>query len=150
MVFWPSLCYDAQHGEVPERSKGHAWKACVRFSRTEGSNPSLSAKRSAGPKGPGYHWLDKRMRTRAEGSLKSMMLIEMKARLSLSLIAAQTPMLLILDKITNNLDLETKEHVVDVLKKYPGAMNIVSHEMDFLQAIGIDHMITIADGCAIT
>ena len=30
-------------GEVPERSKGHAWKACVRLCRTEGSNPSLSA-----------------------------------------------------------------------------------------------------------
>ncbi len=28
---------------MPERSKGHAWKACVRYSRTEGSNPSLSA-----------------------------------------------------------------------------------------------------------
>ena len=28
---------------MPERSKGHAWKACVRLDRTEGSNPSLSA-----------------------------------------------------------------------------------------------------------
>ena len=30
-------------GEVSERSKEHAWKACVRQPRTEGSNPSLSA-----------------------------------------------------------------------------------------------------------
>ena len=55
-----------------------------------------------------------------------------KARLSLSMIAAKTTRLLILDEITNNLDLETKEHVIQVLKEYPGAMLIVSHEEDFL------------------
>lgn len=43
-----------------------------------------------------------------------------KARASLSLMAAKTPRLLILDEITNNLDLETKEHVIQVLKAYPG------------------------------
>ena len=31
-------------GEVSERLKEHAWKVCVRQKRTEGSNPSLSAK----------------------------------------------------------------------------------------------------------
>ena len=31
-------------GEVSERLKEHAWKVCVRLKRTEGSNPSLSAK----------------------------------------------------------------------------------------------------------
>ncbi len=30
-------------GEVLEWLKRHAWKACVRQKRTEGSNPSLSA-----------------------------------------------------------------------------------------------------------
>lgn len=69
-----------------------------------------------------------------------------KARLSLSMIAAKTPRLLILDEITNNLDLETKEHVIQVLKQYPGAMIIVSHEEDFLQAIEVDHICTITDG----
>ena len=69
-----------------------------------------------------------------------------KARLSLSLIAAKTPRLLILDEITNNLDLETKEHVIQVLKQYPGAMIIISHEEDFLEAIDIDHAYTIVDG----
>ncbi len=63
-----------------------------------------------------------------------------KARLSLSLIAAKSPRLLILDEITNNLDLETKEHVVQVLRKYPGSMIIVSHEENFLQSVGIDHI----------
>lgn len=60
-----------------------------------------------------------------------------KARLSLAQIAACTPKLLILDEITNNLDLETKEHMVQVLKAYPGAMIVVSHDSDFLQEIKV-------------
>jgi ATPase subunit of ABC transporter with duplicated ATPase domains len=69
-----------------------------------------------------------------------------KAHASLSMIAAKTPRLLILDEITNNLDLETKEHVIQVLKEYPGAMIIVSHEEDFLEAIDVCHTYTIVDG----
>ena len=69
-----------------------------------------------------------------------------KARLSLSMIAAKTPRIIILDEITNNLDLETKEHVIQVLKEYPGAMIIVSHEEDFLEAIDIDYKFIIVDG----
>ena len=69
-----------------------------------------------------------------------------KARASLSMIAAKTPRLLILDEVTNNLDLETKEHVIQVLKEYPGAMIVVSHEEDFLKAIGIDRVYTVVDG----
>lgn len=66
-----------------------------------------------------------------------------KARLSLAQIAAKTPKLLILDEITNNLDLETKEHVVQVLKAYPGAMIIISHDADFLQEIGISEVVDV-------
>lgn len=66
-----------------------------------------------------------------------------KARLSLAQIAAKTPKLLILDEITNNLDLETKEHVIQVLKSYPGAMIVISHEVDFLEEIGISEMVDV-------
>jgi ATPase subunit of ABC transporter with duplicated ATPase domains len=66
-----------------------------------------------------------------------------KARLSLAQIAAKTPKLLILDEITNNLDLETKEHVVQVLKAYPGAMIIISHDADFLEEIGISESVDV-------
>lgn len=72
-----------------------------------------------------------------------------KARLSLSLIAAKTPKLLILDELTNNLDLETKEHVVQVLRNYPGAMLIVSHDEDFLQSVGVDHVYKIEEGAVL-
>lgn len=60
-----------------------------------------------------------------------------KARLSLAMIAAKTPKLMILDEITNNLDLMTRGHVIQVLKHYPGAMIIISHDEAFLQAIDI-------------
>jgi len=61
-----------------------------------------------------------------------------KVRLSLAIIAAKTPSLLILDEITNNLDLETKEHVIQVLKEYRGGMIIISHDKEFLKSIKID------------
>ncbi len=60
-----------------------------------------------------------------------------KARLTLAQIAAITPRLLILDEITNNLDLETKSHIINVIKHYPGAMIVISHDTDFLKEIGI-------------
>ena len=69
-----------------------------------------------------------------------------KARLSLAQIAAKTPKLLILDEITNNLDLETKEHVIQVLKSYPCAMIVISHEADFLEQIGVHSHFKISDG----
>jgi len=66
-----------------------------------------------------------------------------KARLTLAQIAAKTPKLLILDEITNNLDLETRAHVIQVLKDYPGAMMVISHDEDFLKAIQITNFYNI-------
>lgn len=61
-----------------------------------------------------------------------------KARLCLAQIAALTPKLLVLDEITNNLDLESRTHVIQVLKAYPGALLVISHDEDFLAEIGIN------------
>lgn len=69
-----------------------------------------------------------------------------KTRLSLAQIAAQNPKLLILDEVTNCLDLETREHVIQVVQNYPGAMIIISHDEDFLNRIDYDEMYTVADG----
>ena len=52
-------------------------------------------------------------------------------------IAAVMPRILILDEPTNNLDLETKEHVINVLKNYPGANIAISHDSGFLKDIRI-------------
>ena len=68
-----------------------------------------------------------------------------KARLSLAQIAAKTPKLLILDEITNNLDLETRGYVIEVLKNYPGAMIVISHDADFLEEIGVDRYYQITE-----
>ena len=66
-----------------------------------------------------------------------------KARLSLAQIAAKTPKLLILDEITNNLDLETKEHIIQALKAYPGTIIVISHDADFLEEIGISNALDV-------
>lgn len=60
-----------------------------------------------------------------------------RARLALAAIACRVPRLLILDEITNNLDLRAKDYVAQVLSVYPGAFLIVSHEPDFLRRIGV-------------
>lgn len=60
-----------------------------------------------------------------------------KARLSLAHIAANPPKLLILDEITNNLDLETRHHVVNILKAYLGAIIVISHDLIFLKEINV-------------
>jgi ATPase subunit of ABC transporter with duplicated ATPase domains len=69
-----------------------------------------------------------------------------KARFSLAKIAAKTPKLLILDEITNNLDLETREHIIQVLQQYHGAMIVISHDNDFLEQINIDSFYEIKEG----
>ena len=56
------------------------------------------------------------------------------------------PVLLILDEITNNLDLEAREHVIEVLKGYAGAMIVISHDHDFLKEIGIAGRWTVDKG----
>ena len=61
-----------------------------------------------------------------------------KARLSLACIAAAPPRLLILDEVTNNLDRTARNHVIEVLQAYPGAMLLISHDQAFLQAMGAE------------
>jgi len=67
------------------------------------------------------------------------------ARLALASIAIKTPAVLLLDEITNNLDLETRAHVIEVLKSYPGTLIAISHDPDFLEAIGINAKIEVSD-----
>ena len=69
-----------------------------------------------------------------------------KARLSLAQIAAKPPKLLILDEITNNVDIETKAYIVQVLIQYPGAMIVISHEPDFLAQLPLTATYTIDAG----
>ncbi len=61
-----------------------------------------------------------------------------KARLSLALIALRRPKLLIIDEISNNIDLTTRNHIISVLRDYPGAMLIISHDREFLEQLAIN------------
>lgn len=63
-----------------------------------------------------------------------------RARLSLAAIACKVPKLLLLDEITNNIDLPTRENVEQILTHYPGAMIVISHDMEFIKTIGIQNI----------
>ena len=58
-------------------------------------------------------------------------------RLALAKICCCPSELLILDEITNNIDLETREHVIKILKNYKNKFIVVSHDEDFLKRIDI-------------
>ena len=54
------------------------------------------------------------------------------------LASARPPQLLILDEPTNHLDLDSIEAVEAALRGYDGALVVVSHDEDFLEAIGAE------------
>ena len=59
-----------------------------------------------------------------------------KARLSLACIAACPPQLLILDELTNNLDRRIRQHLIEIVRPYPGTLLLISHDEDFLECVG--------------
>ena len=69
-----------------------------------------------------------------------------RVRLVLATIAAQSPSILLLDEITNNLDLISRAHVIEVLHQYPGTFIVVSHDIEFLQALKIEQFYLVDKG----
>ncbi len=69
-----------------------------------------------------------------------------RARLSLALLALKVPKLLLLDEVTNNIDLTTRAHVEQVLSVYPGALLLISHDEDFIKTIGVEDIYFIDGG----
>jgi ATPase subunit of ABC transporter with duplicated ATPase domains len=61
----------------------------------------------------------------------------LRAALACALMAARPPQLIILDEPTNHLDLESIAAVEAALASYDGALLVVSHDRDFLDAIGV-------------
>lgn len=64
-----------------------------------------------------------------------------RARLSLACIVAQAPSMLLLDEITNNLDLIARQQIIEALSVYPGTLLVISHDKDFLETIGITQIL---------
>ncbi|HJV40469.1 ABC-F family ATP-binding cassette domain-containing protein [Caulobacter sp.] len=67
----------------------------------------------------------------------------LRAALACVLCAAIPPQLLILDEPTNHLDLSAIAAVEAALANYDGALLVVSHDEDFLTAIGVERRITL-------
>ncbi|BAY19326.1 ABC transporter-related protein [Nostoc sp. HK-01] len=61
------------------------------------------------------------------------------ARLAIAMISISEIDLLILDEPTNNLDIETVEQMVIGINEYQGALFVISHDIDFLSRININH-----------
>jgi ATPase subunit of ABC transporter with duplicated ATPase domains len=65
----------------------------------------------------------------------------LRAALACVLCGATPPQLLILDEPTNHLDLASIEAVEAALAGYDGALLVVSHDEDFLDAVGVERRI---------
>ena len=60
-----------------------------------------------------------------------------RATLAALLLAEPAPRLLLLDEPTNNLDLASVRSLTDALDAYEGALVVVSHDVPFLESLGI-------------
>lgn len=66
---------------------------------------------------------------------------KLRALLACILMSAKPPQLLILDEPTNHLDLDSIAVIEKALQQYQGALLVISHDTDFLDAIGITQVI---------
>ena len=67
----------------------------------------------------------------------------LRAALACVMTGAAPPQLLILDEPTNHLDLDSIAAVEAALSDYDGALVVVSHDADFLDAIGVERRIAL-------
>lgn len=72
----------------------------------------------------------------------------LRAGLACVLCAATPPQLLILDEPTNHLDLASITAIEAALLAYDGALLVVSHDADFLEAIGVERWLVLKRGDA--
>jgi ATPase subunit of ABC transporter with duplicated ATPase domains len=55
------------------------------------------------------------------------------------------PDILVLDEPTNNLDIETVEYISEALNVYEGTLIVISHDVSFIDEIGIERRYEIKD-----
>ncbi|MGA4954725.1 ABC-F family ATP-binding cassette domain-containing protein [Streptomyces lavendulocolor] len=69
-----------------------------------------------------------------------------RAALAALLLAEPAPQLLMLDEPTNNLDMASVRKLVAALDAYEGALIVASHDLAFLESIGITRWLLMEDG----
>ena len=69
-----------------------------------------------------------------------------RSRVALAKLALTGANLLILDEPTNHLDPETQKIIADTFKDYEGTMLVVSHNLEFVDNLGIERMLMLPSG----
>ncbi|MQS38720.1 ABC-F family ATP-binding cassette domain-containing protein [Streptomyces katsurahamanus] len=69
-----------------------------------------------------------------------------RAALAAQLLAEPAPQLLLLDEPTNNLDMASVRKLTEALEGYEGALIVASHDVPFLESIGITRWLLLDDG----
>ena len=69
-----------------------------------------------------------------------------RSRIALAKLALTGANFLILDEPTNHLDPETQEMIAKTFKNYEGTMLVVSHNIDFVDNLGIERMLMLPSG----
>jgi ATPase subunit of ABC transporter with duplicated ATPase domains len=73
----------------------------------------------------------------------------LRAALACALMSVRPPQLIILDEPTNHLDLDSIAAIEAALLAYDGALLVVSHDRDFLAAIGIERELALSPAGAL-
>jgi ATPase subunit of ABC transporter with duplicated ATPase domains len=69
-----------------------------------------------------------------------------KTRLALAMLVTSAANVLLLDEPTNNLDPASREQVLDALRRYTGAIVLVTHDEGAVEALNPDKVILLPDG----
>lgn len=69
-----------------------------------------------------------------------------KTRLALAGLVCGAANVLLLDEPTNNLDPASREQVLDALRRYPGAVVLVTHDPGAVEALEPERVILLSDG----
>lgn len=69
-----------------------------------------------------------------------------RSRIALAKLALSGANLLILDEPTNHLDPETQKIIAETFKDYTGTMLVISHNIEFVNNLGIERMLMLPSG----
>ena len=58
-----------------------------------------------------------------------------KSKVAFARLLYSNPEIMLLDELTNHLDLDTKDYIIDYLKNYHGIILVISHDIEFLNEV---------------